>query len=69
MIIKRLFSALHEDPESFLNESARKKYSEAPNEQKMRVLCDYVAGMTDEYAARLYSMIFQPRSGSVFDRL
>ncbi len=70
MIIKRLFSALHEDPESFLNESARKKYSGATNEQlRMRVLCDYVAGMTDEYAARLYSMIFQPRSGSVFDRL
>lgn len=68
-IIKLLFSALNEDPGSFLNESARKKYSEAPNEQKMRVLCDYVAGMTDEYAARLYSMIFQPRSGSVFDRL
>ena len=70
MIIKRLFSALHEDPESFLNESARKKYSGATNEQlRMRALCDYVAGMTDEYAARLYSMIFQPRSGSVFDRL
>ncbi len=69
-IIKLLFSALGEDPARFLNESARKKYSDAQNgTPRMRVLCDYIAGMTDEYAARLYSMIYMPGSGSVFDRL
>jgi dGTPase len=35
----------------------------------MRVICDYIAGMTDEYATRIYERLFVPRQGSVFERL
>ncbi|EDJ1207225.1 hypothetical protein ACFJ96_000309 [Salmonella enterica] len=35
----------------------------------LRVISDYVSGMTDEYATRLYENIFVPRKGSIFDRL
>jgi dGTP triphosphohydrolase len=34
-----------------------------------RVICDYIAGMTDEYATRMYERLFMPRQGTVFQRL
>ncbi|MDK5270927.1 hypothetical protein P9955_27415 [Serratia nevei] len=39
------------------------------DDKKMRVISDYVSGMTDEYATRMYEKIFVPRKGSIFDRL
>ncbi|MDT8325692.1 MAG: dGTPase, partial [Bacteroidota bacterium] len=36
--------------------------------QRLRVLADYIAGMTDTFAERTYNRLFQPGSGSVFDR-
>ncbi|WP_141097362.1 hypothetical protein, partial [Pantoea sp. VS1] len=35
----------------------------------LRVICDYLAGTTDDYATRLYHKIFTPSSGSIFDKL
>ncbi|MBV0078676.1 dGTPase, partial [Klebsiella pneumoniae] len=35
----------------------------------MRVICDYVSGMTDGYATKLYEKILIPRKGSIFDHL
>ena len=32
-----------------------------------RVACDYISGMTDEYALKTYSRLFLPGQGSVFD--
>lgn len=32
-------------------------------------LCDFVAGMTDEYATRFYEKLYYPHKGSIFDRL
>jgi dGTPase len=34
-----------------------------------RIVCDYIAGMTDQYANRFYERLFLPGHGSVFDRL
>lgn len=34
-----------------------------------RVICDYVAGMTDSYLLKTYERLFSPRMGSVFDKL
>ena len=34
-----------------------------------RAVCDYIAGMTDAYASRIYERLFVPRQGSVFERL
>jgi dGTPase len=33
----------------------------------MRVLADYISGMTDEFASRLYGTLFSPRQGGIQD--
>lgn len=37
--------------------------------KQMRVICDFVSGMTDEYATKYYEKIFTPSKGSIFDHL
>lgn len=32
-----------------------------------RVACDYISGMTDDYALKTYSRLFLPAQGSIFD--
>ncbi|WP_338064754.1 hypothetical protein [Thiomicrorhabdus aquaedulcis] len=32
-------------------------------------MSDYIAGMTNTYASRLYAKLFTPSQGSIFDRL
>lgn len=71
-LIVELFNVLASDPTRFLPAETRKTYikeAEKGDDKKMRVISDYVSGMTDEYATRLYEKIFVPRKGSIFDRL
>jgi hypothetical protein len=35
----------------------------------VRVICDHVAGMTDDFLLKTYDRLFSPRMGSVFDKL
>lgn len=66
MIVK-LFDVIANNPSRLL---PTKYYERYKNEgQNMRVICDYLAGTTDDYATRLYHKIFTPSSGSIFDRL
>lgn len=74
-----LFEAIASQPERLLKESFRSQYesqsqnSQNPNNQKtneqMRVVCDYLSGMTDEYATKLYERLFVPRRGTIFEQL
>ena len=50
-IIKILFSQIKKDPKKYIN---IKKYS---NSNIERIICDYIAGMTDRYAINLYNQI------------
>lgn len=69
-IIIEIFQALATEPERFLPRDTHKKYENNKDENmKMRVICDYVSGMTDEYAAKLYERLFSPHRGSVFERI
>jgi dGTPase len=34
---------------------------------RARVLCDYIAGMTDGFAIRTYKRLFDPGFGSILD--
>ena len=36
-------------------------------EDKARVVCDYIAGMTDDYAQKTYSRLFLPDRGSIYE--
>lgn len=69
-IVIELFEALDSDPTRLLPSVTKLRYESAssPTEQK-RLICDYVSGMTDDYAARLYEKIYYPHKGSIFDRL
>lgn len=57
-----LFSALQTDPLRLLprntQERWRKAYEELGQVAADRALCDYVAGMTDDYAERMYRNLF-----------
>lgn len=68
-----VFEAFQSDPLRLLPVEPRKRYAEAADSgdaaQGNRVICDYVAGMTDSHLLRTYERLFAPRMGSIFDRL
>jgi dGTPase len=69
-LVIELFNILSSDPERLLPVSQVSHYKDAKTDKdKMRIICDYIAGMTDEYATRLYEKIYHPHKGSIFDRL
>jgi len=56
MVVVRLFEAYHENPMLL-----PKKYWERKEAQsKERIICDYIAGMTDRYALDEYRKLFDP---------
>ena len=69
-IICEIFEVLHSDPVRFLYGATKKTYlAQDSDTARARVISDYISGMTDEYATKLYEKMFCPRRGSVFDRL
>ena len=63
-IVMELFQALASDPERLLPKSsvARWQHAEKNGQNSHRVIADYVSGMTDEYATKLYQTLFLPIS-------
>lgn len=74
-IVIELFQTLSADPLRLLPDGYKERYKKSITEypddkaKHMRVICDFIAGMTDEYAARFYERIYHPHEGSVFDRM
>lgn len=66
-MVLSVFDVLASDPESFLPEDAYKIYTECDGD--IRVVCDYIAGMTDSFLLKTYDRLFSPSVGSVFDKL
>ncbi len=66
IIIEKIFEALAEQPEALLPKVQASIYQST---QDKRVICDYIAGMTDEYASRFYERLFIPSKGSIFERI
>lgn len=68
-LILNLFNALSTDPENLLKDSYKMMIESCTSEvEKQRILCDYIAGMTDEYATRMYERLFVPRHGQFSDK-
>lgn len=61
-IVMELFTALASDPERLLPKATviRWQQAEQNGQNSHRIIADYVAGMTDEYATRLYQTLFLP---------
>jgi len=61
-IVMELFEALSSDPTRLLPKHAAQRwlYAKENNLNGYRVIADYVSGMTDDYATRLYQSLFTP---------
>ncbi|KIN62581.1 Deoxyguanosinetriphosphate triphosphohydrolase-like protein [Sulfitobacter noctilucicola] len=69
-IVAELFAVFATDPKRLLDPRDYQRTIQGGGETPTpRVICDYIAGMTDEYATKRYQQLFEPRVGSVFDRL
>lgn len=66
-MVVSVFEALASDPKRLLPRDAYKLYLR--EDKGHRVICDYVAGMTDGYLLKTFDRLFSPRMGSVFDKL
>lgn len=66
-MVVSVFEALQSDPARLLPADSWRRYQAAGGE--LRILCDFVAGMTDSYLMKTYERLFAPRMGSVFDKL
>jgi dGTPase len=77
-IVIELFQTLANDPIRFLPKVTRERWQKAYNKDlsdhdvesaQYRVICDFVSGMTDEYATKYYDRLLTSGKGSIFDRL
>ena len=74
-VLQRLFAVLDQGAESIglFPENHGEQYEKAVldgNEtDRKRVICDFLAGMTDSYAMRFYSRLFVPGEGSFYEML
>ncbi len=68
-IVTELFDVFSANPEKLLPLAVRKNFlAQTDKCAQMRVLCDYIACMTDATAARLHEKLFFAGKGSIFDR-
>jgi dGTPase len=62
-IVMELFQAFASDPQRLLPENTCQRWIEANNAGNgHRVIADYISGMTDGFASKLYSSLFMPSS-------
>ncbi len=70
-IVIELFDVFASDPLRLLPLNVRSQFMQAEAEghmASMRIVCDYIASMTDAGAARLHEKIFRIGKGSIFDK-
>jgi len=66
-IVQNLFNKLKDSDDLLLPDDHRKIYKNARN--KWRVICDFIAGMTDRYALEFYGRLFSENPQSIFKPL
>ncbi|TAL65369.1 MAG: deoxyguanosinetriphosphate triphosphohydrolase family protein [Legionella sp.] len=69
-VVLRLFDAIGSNPTSLLDNKNRELFKAAEDETAAyRVVCDYLANMTDEYAYRMHERLFGFNTRTIFERL
>ena len=69
-VVLRLFDAISSNPKSLLDNKNRELFKKAEDEiAAYRVVCDYIANMTDEYAYRMHERLFGFNTRTIFERL
>jgi dGTPase len=70
-IVMALFEAFSSEPYRLLPKNTAQRWLKASERSEalgMRVIADYISGMTDEYANRVYANLFLPKSHRITDR-
>ena len=68
-IVMELFEAFASDPSRLLPDNTKDRWHQAQDKKEdvqMRIIADYISGMTDEFAAKLYHSLFTPKGISPF---
>lgn len=69
-VVLRLFEAISSNPSTLLDNKNRQLFLQAQDENAaFRVVCDYIANMTDEYAYRMHERLFGFNTRTIFERL
>ncbi|VEB35104.1 dGTP triphosphohydrolase [Legionella sainthelensi] len=69
-VVLRLFDAISSNPGSLLDNKNRILFKESADETAAyRIVCDYIANMTDEYAYRMHERLFGFNTRTIFERL
>lgn len=69
-VVLRLFDAISSNPGSLLDNKNRILFKKAQDETTAyRIVCDYLANMTDEYAYRMHERLFGFNTRTIFERL
>ena len=67
-MVMALFDVFNNEPTRLLPTNTNIRWQNAESEQdKQRVIADYISGMTDDYASRMYSSLFLPKNQSASD--
>ena len=70
MVVQRLFEAISSNPSSLLDHKNRELFHQASDDKAaLRIVCDYIANMTDEYAYRMHERLFGFNTRTIFERL
>lgn len=65
-IVMALFDAFSTEPLRLLPPNTASRWQQADDlSSQNRIICDYISGMTDEYANRVYSGLFLPKAKSI----
>ena len=66
-IVTDIFKALDTDADKLMPEDCRAMLARAPSEfERQRIICDFIAGMTDRYAVEFYSRLTSETPTSIF---
>ena len=68
-IVMELFEAFASDPERLLPVNTRERWLAERNEgnNSMRVIADYISGMTDGFASRLHQQLFGSKAAGIME--
>ena len=68
-MLLEMFEAYSADPSRLLPREIASEWQKSQDrgENGLRIICDYMASMTDDYASRMYNKLFVPSLGSVFE--
>lgn len=67
-IVMALFDVFNNEPTRLLPTNTNVRWQNANTDtERHRVIADYISGMTDDYASRMYASLFLPKSHSLGD--